>query len=196
MTAGNGARDRSRWAGGCFASLPEDIHDRQPLHSADGRLTLVADVRLDNREDLSSALGLSSADAGRLCDAAILLAALERWDEEALDRLVGDFAFALWDSRAQRLLLARDFLGQRPLHYHCGKGFFALASMPKGLHALPDIPYAPDEQAMAEFVVLMPQIGSRSFFKGIERVEAGHYVSVTRDGLTSRCYWQPSEQPC
>ena len=64
--------------------------------------------------------------------------------------------------------------------------------MPKGLHALPDIPYAPDEQAMAEFVALMPAGRTASFFKGIERVEAGHFVTVTPDGAISRRYWQPS----
>ena len=61
--------------------------------------------------------------------------------------------------RRKKLLLARDFLGQRPLHYHRGRGFFAFASMAKGLHALADIPYSIDEQMMAEAVVLMPQTG-------------------------------------
>ncbi len=193
-----GPHDVRQWSDGplamgrrLFRTVPEDAYDRQPLHGADGRLTLVADVRLDNRDDLSSALGLPSDRAATMCDAAILLASLERWGEEALDRLVGDFAFALWDSDARRLLLARDFLGLRPLHYHCGKGFFAFATMPKGLHALPDIPYAPDERAMAEFVTLMPEGGQKSFFEDIAIVEAGHCVTVTRDRVQSRRYWSP-----
>jgi asparagine synthase (glutamine-hydrolysing) len=174
-----------------FCTLPEDTHDCQPLQSGNGRLTLVADVRLDNRDELTAALGLPSGDAGQLCDAALLLASLERWDEGALDRLVGDFAFALWDARAQKLVLARDFLGQRPLHYHRGREFFAFASMPKGLHALPEIPRAPDEQMVAEFLALVPQNGPRSFFKDIARVEAAHIVTVTREGVSTRRYWQP-----
>src|SRR5262249_40174070 len=104
-------------------------------------------------------------------------------------KLVGDFAFAVWDTAAQRLLLARDFLGQRPLFYHHGRGFFAFASMPKGLHALAEIPYGPDEQAGAEFLVLMPQQTTRSFFKTIARVPLGHVVTVTRDSVSSRCFW-------
>lgn len=194
-----GPHDERRWSEGPLAmgrrlyrTVPEDRHDRQPLHGADGRLTLVADVRLDNREDLASLLGIPHGDLAASCDAAILLASLERWGERALDRLVGDFAFALWDSRERKLLLARDFLGHRPLHYHRGKDFFAFASMPKGLHALPEIPYAPDEQAAAEFLVLMPAWGSRTFFAGIETVEAGHAVTVTREGVNARRYWHPS----
>ena len=191
MTAGSWSDGPLAMGRRLFRTLPEDVHDRQPLQSRDGRLTLVADVRLDNRDELSAALGLAADDTRQLCDAAILLASLERWGEGALDRLVGDFAFALWDAQAQKLLLARDFLGQRPLHYHRGQGFFAFASMPKGLHALAEIPYAPDEQMVAEFVTLMPQRGPRSFFKDIARVEPAHVVTVTRDGMSSRRYWQP-----
>jgi len=117
-----GPHDGRQWSAGpiamgrrLFRTLPEDIHDSQPLQSRDGRLTLVADVRLDNRDELAADLGLNLADAAKLCDAAILLTALERWGEGALDRVVGEFAFALWDAHAQKLTLARDFLGQRPL---------------------------------------------------------------------------------
>lgn len=192
-----GPDDGRQWADGPIAMgrrlyrrLPEDIADRQPLVGRDGRRVLVADVRLDNRDDLTVALGLP-AEASRACDAEILLACLDRWEEAALDRIVGDFAFALWDADRRRLLLARDFLGQRPLHYHCGTDFFAFATMAKGLHALADVPYAADEQAVAELVALLPQSGPRSFFAHVCRVEPGHVVTVTRDGVSSRSYWQP-----
>ncbi|MBO0717574.1 MAG: hypothetical protein J2P55_09625, partial [Rhizobiales bacterium] len=125
------------------------------------------------------------------CDAAVLLERLDRWGEQALTRLVGDFAFVLWDAPAQRLLLARDFLGQRPLHYHCGRGFFAFASMPKGLHGLAEIPYGPDEQVVAEFLVMLPREGPRTFFRDVARVEPGHVIAVTRGGVSSRRYWHP-----
>jgi asparagine synthase (glutamine-hydrolysing) len=194
-----GPHGERQWSDGSLAmgrrlycTLPEDRHDRQPLHDASGRFTLVADVRLDNRDELGAALGLAPGAAGGMCDAAILLAALLRWGQGAPDRLVGDFAFALWDATDRSLFLARDALGQRPLHYHRGDGFFAFASMPKGLHAPSEIPCAPDEQAMAEFVTLMPNVGARSFFEGIERLEAGHAATVTPHGFSTRRYWQPS----
>ena len=160
-----------------FRTLPEDSADRGPVRSRDGRLVLVADVRLDNRDELISALGSDDAALRRDCDAGILMACLERWGDGALDRVVGDFAFALWDSHQHRLTLARDFLGQRPLHFYCGKSFFAAATMAKGLHALADVPYGPDEQAVAEFVALLPQSGPASFFRDIQRVEQGQIVT-------------------
>lgn len=195
-----GPHDRQQWSAGAIAMgrnlfrvLPEDAFDRQPLQTRDGRLTLVADVRLDNRQELAADLGLLEHESAKLCDAAILLECLDRWGDAALDRLVGDFAFALWDAREQTLKLARDFLGQRPLHYHRGKDFFAFASMPKGLHVLSEIPPAPDEQMVAEFLAMLPQSEPRSFFKGISRTERAHVITVTRDRLSSRRYWrQPS----
>jgi asparagine synthase (glutamine-hydrolysing) len=193
-----GPHDERRWSGDfvamgrrLFRTLPEDRFDRQPLLSADGNLVLAADIRLDNREELSAALGLAAPEVAQHCDAALLLRAIERWGERALDRLVGDFAFALWDARRRSLMLARDFLGQRPLHYHRGANFFAFATMPKGLHALPEIPYGADEQAMAEFVTMLPEGDGRSFFKDIAVVEAGHFVTVTCDGMDARRYWNP-----
>src|SRR5258707_15697741 len=77
--------------------LPEDAFGRQPLLGAGGRLVLVADLRLDNREDLQRALNIPSDRSRTLCDTAILLAAWERWEEECFDQLVGNYAFALWD---------------------------------------------------------------------------------------------------
>jgi asparagine synthase (glutamine-hydrolysing) len=193
-----GPHDGRAWSEGglalgrrLFRTLPEDIHDRQPLTSRDGRLTLAADVRLDYRDELERELGIAPDEARQTCDAGLLLACLERWGERALDRLAGDFAFALWDRAARKLLLVRDFRGRRPLHFHRGRGFFAFSTMAKGLHALPDVPKAPDEQMVAEALALMPQRGERTFFKDIGHIEAGHIATVTPDGLTSRAYWQP-----
>src|SRR5262245_21870061 len=174
--------------------LPEDAFDRQPLIGGEGRYVLVADVRLDNRDELTETLRIPAPQARTLCDAGILLAAIERWDESCPEHLIGDYAFAVWDGARRRLILARDPLGQQPLYYHRGNGSLAFASMPKGLHALPEVPYAPDEERIAEFLLLIPETGSQSFFLGIQRVEPGHVVVVTANGLTSRRHWQPSRR--
>ncbi len=177
-----------------FRTLPEDEYDRQPLAGGGGRFALVADVRLDNRQELASELGIDPAAARKMADSAFLLAAWERWQDSCYDRLLGDYAFALWDAGERRLVLARDPMGTRPLHYHLGRDFVAFSSMPKGLHALPDIPYAPDEVRQAEFLAIMPECGSRSFFKDICRVESGHAVEVTPAGAAVRRHWQPRRE--
>lgn len=171
-------------------SLPEDRFDRQPLMGADGRLALVSDIRLDNRDDLAAALGLGGSSLERRSDADILMACLETWGEAAVPRLVGDFAFACWDEAKRCLLLARDYRGMRPLHFHRGRDFVAVASMPKGLHALADVPRAPDLRVTAEFLMLMPRHGTGSFWDGIERVPPASIVRIDAEKTVVERYWQ------
>jgi asparagine synthase (glutamine-hydrolysing) len=178
-----------------FGITAEDRRRQIVASGSGGATLLVADARLDNREELLEALGIPSAEARALADPALILRALERWDEAAVERLQGDFAFAFWDSRRQRLVLARDFMGQHPLHYARRDGFFAFASMPKGLHALPEIESSPDREAVASFLALIPEDGSETFFKGVEKVRAGEIVTVTRGGLSRALWWRPSLEP-
>ncbi|MDB5692730.1 MAG: asparagine synthase [Alphaproteobacteria bacterium] len=172
-----------------YRLLPEDEWDRQPLVGGDGRFALVCDLRLDNRDELAAALGL--VGTASLADSALLLAALERWGEEAVDRLAGDYAFAWFDSRASSLVLARDPLGQRPLFWHRGDGYFAFASMPRGFHALAAPTRRADAEAMLHFVGGLPQRGPGTFYEGVARVEPGHVLVVTPAGERSRRFWQP-----
>ena len=195
--AAYGPHDRRIWRDGPIAlgrglynTLPEDAFDRQPL-TGGGRYALVADLRLDNREELLACLGRSEHEREFLCDAQLLLDAYERWEDAVLDRIVGDYAFVLWDAQKRRLLLARDPTGQRPLHYHRGKDFFAFASLAKGLHALPSISRRPDAEMVAEFIGLVPNLSSKSFYANVERVPPGHAVTVTETGIEARRYWHP-----
>ena len=176
-----------------FSTLPEDRHDLAPQVGGGGSLILVGDIRLDNRDELGAALSISPSRLSGMPDAALALHCFEAWGEAAVERLNGDFAIALWDEREQRLLLARDFLGQRPLHIHKGKDFFAFASMPKGLHAMPEVPIAPDREAVAAFLALMPETGAETFFTGVEKVLPGHVMTVTRQGVSTHRYWHPPE---
>jgi asparagine synthase (glutamine-hydrolysing) len=194
-----GPHDSALWGDGgdvaigrsLFRLLPEDAFDRAPQIGGGGRFALVADVRLDNRDELARALRIDESEMSALCDAAVLMRAWERWETALFGQLVGDYAFAVWDARERCLFLARDPLGNRPLHYHRTNDFFAFASMPKGLHALPDVAYAADEVRAAEFLALMPEWGPRSFFEGISRVEAGQIVTVTGERLGTTIHWRP-----
>ena len=109
--------------------LPEDSFDRQPL-SAGAVTSLVADVRLDNREELGAKLGLSREEAIVMADSDVLLAAWQHWREQCVDHLSGAFSFAVWNEQEQHLFLARDHTGERPLFYASTANCFAFASMP------------------------------------------------------------------
>jgi len=174
-----------------FPILPEDRFDRGPLKL--GHHTLVADVRLDNRAELTALLNLSASVAAQMCDAALLAECLLKWDAGALDRLVGEYAFGWWDAQRGELLLARDIMGHRPLFLHRGQGFLAFASMPSGLHALAEIPREFDSEFMAESLALLPRFDDRTHFAHIQRVQPGHLLRVTASRMDSRRYWIPPQ---
>ena len=100
-----------------LATTPELVFERQPFKHAETGCVIQADVRLDNRDDLLVALGLSDRSE-TIGDAELILLAYLAWSEQCLDRLLGDFAFALWDPRHQKLFCARDHFGMRPFYYH------------------------------------------------------------------------------
>lgn len=160
---------------------PEDALDRQPLVHAPTGTVLVFDGRLDNRGELAEALGVQGAETRLLSDAELVLQACLRWDTETPARLLGDFALACWQPRARRLWLARDPLGLRPLYWHRQPGFFAFASLPKALFALPGVDKALCEARLHDFLCLLPMMGPESFFKDVYRVEPAHVV-LLEDG--------------
>ncbi|MBI4421389.1 MAG: hypothetical protein HY560_11245 [Gemmatimonadetes bacterium] len=166
---------------------PEEVGETRPLVGHTGAM-LILDGRLDNRDDLVAALGLPRATS----DAACLLAAYEAWGERFAERLNGDFAVAVFDPRQPRLVLARDPIGIRPLHYHRGGGFFVFASEIKALLAHPDVPLRPDDDGLADFLMF----GSRPLdrqevtcFSGIAALVASHTAVVTRERVVVRRYW-------
>jgi asparagine synthase (glutamine-hydrolysing) len=177
-----------------FRLLPEDVFDTGPMTLAgDGRL--VADVRLDNRDELCDALGIGAVRAERLPDGALLAAAWSRWGEGCVDRLLGDYAFAAWHGSKQRLVLVRDPFGRRPLFVHRSADLIAFASMPIGLQALPETPWAPDMASLAELAAVRPERGPATFFSGIERIEPGHLLILEPRRCERRRHYAPTIRP-
>jgi asparagine synthase (glutamine-hydrolysing) len=194
--SGFGSGDSFRWndeqisLGGARSSfLPEDKFDKQPLRSSDGRSHLVADVRLDNREELARTLNLNHPE--ELADSDFLLAAWVRWGAACLDYIVGGFAFAVWTPARQELFAARDHAGERPLFYHCGKGLVAAASMPKGLLALPGW-RGFDQTRLVDCLGTVPPDWAASFFAEIKRVPPGHFLRATPGSFECKRYWHPA----
>lgn len=169
---------------------PEDAWYHPPLRSADGTCVLVADARIDNRADLAAALGIAPPDAARLPDAAFILAAYEAWGEASPRRLVGDFAYVLWDQRRRTLFAARDGVGMRVLFYHHSSQQLALATSAHALTRLPEIGARLNLQKVAEFLVLLPS-QEGTFYEGILRLPPGHTLTATTDGMRLEQFWSP-----
>ena len=173
----------------------EEAFDAQPLH--DGDLSLVADLRLDNRDELAGALSIGASALADMADSTLLLAAYNKWGADCVDHLIGDFAFAVWDAHKQSLTLARDHMGQRHVFYHQGDGFFAFATEIKGLWALPDVPRALSEANLARSLLggERADIGATEY-EGIRAVPGGAVLTINPDGATTlRRYWEPHADP-
>jgi len=167
----------------------EDSLDAQPVRSGGGAV-LVADLRLDNREDLVAALALDPERARISPDSAILLAAWEKWGNETWARLRGPFAAAIWDARNRRLTLARDPVGLRALCYYHGPHFLAFATMPKALFSLPDVPRELNKRKIADFLVLNHSDAEATVYQHIVRLATGHVATINVEGeRINRRYW-------
>jgi asparagine synthase (glutamine-hydrolysing) len=170
-------------------TTPESVHERQPLLSDDGTVCLTADARVDNREELKAALEVRGARLRSDTDAELLLQAYEIWGEDCAQRIIGDFAFAIWDSRLRRLFCARDPMGVKPFHYWFDGTRFAWASEPRQILIDPRISLEPNRQSIESFLLLRGIDRRESLYKDIHRLPAAHGMIVDRSGLHQRRYW-------
>jgi asparagine synthase (glutamine-hydrolysing) len=185
--------DGPAWLGHqLFATTPEDRVAAQPVANARGTIHLVADARLDNRDDLVRALRLERTARAR-SDAELLLAAYERWGESMPAELLGDFAFVVWDAERRRLLCARDHLGARQLFYRSDGSLFRCASEASALLADPAIPRTPNRAAMGLFLVEEFVERHDTLHAGVLAVPPAH-VLVVEPGRAPRLrpYWAPN----
>ena len=190
------------WAGGSAALghrllhvTPESLHERQPVER--GPLVLVADARVDNREDLDRVLDLPRlAEGDTRTDPEYILAAYRKWGEDCVDHLVGAFAFALWDRDRQTLLLARDPMGVKPLFlYHQPGRTLAFASEIKSLLALAEVPQDLDEDRIAELLFLLPIGGERTIYRAIRHFPHAHVLTASPERVSQRQFWAPEVGP-
>jgi asparagine synthase (glutamine-hydrolysing) len=165
--------------------------DMQPPSRHDDLEPFAAVARLDNREELADALGLASYELAQTSDTVLLRRTFERWGDAGVARCLGAFAFAHWDGEVRRLTLGRDCLGNRPLFYHLGPEFICFATTLGALFALPGVPRAIDEVALANFIALNLSDTARTFYRGIERVPSRSLVSIDNTGVHRRYYWTP-----
>ena len=123
----------------------------QPMRSTDGRFLISHNGEVYNFHELRQEMGLGPSDLRSKTDTEIVLRAWERWGPGALDRMVGQWAFALYDRLEGRLWLARDRFGEKPLYYHHQAGTLTFASSLEAMIQAPWVPRAIDPAALADF---------------------------------------------
>ncbi|CAA6604952.1 Asparagine synthetase [Rhodospirillaceae bacterium LM-1] len=165
---------------------------QQPMQGAHGRV-IVFNGEIYNWIELSAELKSLGYVFRTKSDTEVLLAAYDAWKEECLDKLIGMFAFAIWDPQRQGLFTARDRLGKKPFYYFNQNGMFLFASELKailawpGMHKLTNV----DPRALSDFLSLGYVLTPKTSFKNVLRLPAGHcgwYFAESRV-FTTKPYW-------
>jgi asparagine synthase (glutamine-hydrolysing) len=161
----------------------------EPMSDASGQIWLTFNGEIYNFKALRRELESLGHRFGSETDAEVIIYAYREWGRECLSRFNGMFAFAIWDSRDESLLLARDHLGIKPLYYADTPAGFAFASEIKALLEVPGFDRAVDLAALDQFMTFLWTPDPKTAFKGVSKLPPGHYL-VHRDGRSEVFqYW-------
>jgi asparagine synthase (glutamine-hydrolysing) len=161
----------------------------QPIHNEDKTVWVVFNGEIFNYIELRAALERQGHRFYTHSDTEVLVHLYEEHGDDFVRHLNGQFAIALWDTRTQRLVLARDRTGIRPLFHTTVGGRLLFASEAKALFAVAGVPRCLDPLALAEVFTFWAPIGDRSVFEGVRSLPPGHLMAVQGGRTQNRCYW-------
>jgi asparagine synthase (glutamine-hydrolysing) len=161
----------------------------QPLYNEDRSIVLVCNGEIFNYRELRRELEQKGHHFRSKSDVEVLIHLYEEHGLDFLNRLNGQFAFALYDRKARRLLLARDQLGVNPLYYTVADGVFIFASEIKAILAHPLVSREVDLTGLDQILSFPGLINPVTMFKRIQSLKSGHYLVVENADIRLREYW-------
>ena len=165
---------------------------QQPLANADGTRWIVFNGEIFNYVELRAELESLGHVFRTRSDTEVLLHAWEAWGDDAFRRCNGQWAIAIWDARTHTLVLARDPLGVRPLHYAEHDGRLWFASEVKAIFAgEPGMTRAFDRRGLAQVFTFWSTLAPRTVFAGVHELEPGHVRTYANGRVEDRAYWSP-----
>lgn len=170
----------------------------QPMtrQRGDHSYTLIYNGELYNTEDLRKELLARGHRFASHSDTEVLLTAFIEWGADCLERLNGIFAFAVWSEPEDRLFMARDRFGVKPLFYTEQNGRLIFGSEIKALLAHPLVEPVIGKEGLAEIFAMGPsRTPGHGVFAAIEEVLPGHMVTYDRNGVQTRAYWKLQSAP-
>jgi asparagine synthase (glutamine-hydrolysing) len=170
----------------------ESLGEKQPA-SLDGRYWIVADVRLDSRDELINELQRSRRKIRpNAPDSELLAHAYAAWGTPCVDHLRGDFSFALWDASHKQLFCARDHFGIKPFYYTQLGELFLFSNTLNCLRQHPAVSSELNDAAIGDFLLFgLNYDNTTTSFRDIQRLPPAHTLTVSQRGLQIRRYWTP-----
>ena len=161
----------------------------QPLGNEDGQIQVVFNGEIFNYLELRADLLARGHIFRTASDTEVLVHLYEEHGDDFVTHLNGQFAIALWDARRQRLLLARDRVGIRPLYYTQLGGRLIFASEVKALFALPQVPRRLDAAGLASVFSYWSVLAPGTVFEGVLSLPPGHVLAIDAQGSRTSRYW-------
>jgi asparagine synthase (glutamine-hydrolysing) len=165
---------------------------RQPMCNEDGSLWITFNGEIFNYRELRQELVARGHIFKTHSDTEVILHLFEDEGAHAVDRLNGQWAFAIWNTRSRELFVSRDRLGVRPLYYTVVDGQFLFASEIKALFAHPQVTREIDPHGLDNIFTFWSAIPPRTIFKGINQLPAGHSLTWSNGQAAIVQYWRPT----
>src|ERR1041384_1035624 len=163
----------------------------QPMSTPDGELTIIFNGEIYNFRELRAALARRGHKLHTAGDTEALVYAYREYGTRMLEHIQGMFAFALWDRPAQRLFIARDHLGVKPLYYYWDGATLVFASELKGLLDHPAVKREIDLEALGLYLEAQYIPAPKTIYRHVRKLEAGHALVVENGKLAITRYWLP-----
>jgi len=170
-------------------------HGHQPIANEDGSVVVVQNGEIYNYRELKRELQGRGHRFATDCDTEVLVHLYEEHGEAFVERLRGMFAIALWDEREQRLLLARDRFGIKPLYYRLADGDLSFASELKAMLEQPGFSRAIDPKAMAAYLAFNSIPAPLTIFAEARKLPPGHLLRWQRGAIALHRYARPGPDP-
>lgn len=170
--------------------LTDDGH--QPMQQRAGGPSIVFNGEIFNYKEIRDELEALGVVFNSHSDTEVLLAAYDQWSHDMLSKLIGQFAFALWDPALGEMFVVRDRLGIKPLYYYTNRGKFVCCSELKSLFPFPSFSPRIDHQAVEGYLSLGYVAAPKTIFQDVFKLRPGHYLRVKRGEIKElRSYWNP-----
>src|ERR1700704_6368032 len=162
----------------------------QPIHNEDRTVWIVFNGEIYNFAALRAELEAHGHQFYTSTDTEAIVHAYEQWGPQAISRLRGMFGLAIWDTRSRTLLLARDRIGIKPMHYAIVKGRFYFGSEIKSLLQAPDLPRDLDMDAIDHYLSFLYTPRDGSIFANVRKLPPGHLLTWSNGAVAIDRYWE------
>lgn len=180
--------DNNMGMGNCRLNIyPQQIYEKQPLKI--GQFTITSDARIDNRQELARHFNIDNNLLNVTPDSTLILMAYQEWEDMCINHLEGEFAFAIWDEKAEKLFAATDQIGFRPLYYYNTPDAFIFCSEIKGITAIKTTPNFFNEESLIEYFYREGD-WQQTFNKEILSLCGGNSLIMKEGKLSIRKYWK------